>query len=503
MKAGFPGEFITLSRFDLEWLAGGKETVKQLAAIASLRMFSRKWLAFWVATLATDLLLAPVKGADGFAIRVEAPGSDKPADEVLQKAIDAAAEHGGGVVELGAGEFKLTRHAGDETVIIKSNVTLRGQGYATHLYLDPATPPNPLRYYPVRIGSESIPASNVVIENLRYTGNNAKIGGGSIMGFNARLGAPEALLLSCDNITVRNCWIYDAQQAAGCTKPGGMGYTQPARLASQFKNWCVYGNTIDTCGNKAVELDECNGGLIADNDIDNTFDGPQVIFGSRNVEIRGNHVRFTYTCINITDGSNHIRVIGNHVEPVPTIKKSNGGACLFFRTEPQPHVSEIFDIVVTGNVFRDQITTQKSTLKFNTRVESLGCTYHGMTITGNVFDGDVQFVDRLTPKMTTIRDIVFADNVCVGTIVSAPAQTMASRNVLVRGCILREPGECVVNASDWIWNSNSLPKGTLSVAAGAQGNILHDNVTAEPIRDAGSATDLAGNVVRAAASSSP
>lgn len=45
---------------------------------------------------------------------------------------------GGGVVLLGAGDFRLSRHADEETVIIKSNVTLRGQGYATHLYLDTA-----------------------------------------------------------------------------------------------------------------------------------------------------------------------------------------------------------------------------------------------------------------------------------------------------------------------------------------------------------------------------
>ena len=31
----------------------------------------------------------------------------------------------------------------------------------------------------------------------------------------------------------------------------------------------------DAC-NKAIEFDECNGGLIADNYIDNTRDGPQV-----------------------------------------------------------------------------------------------------------------------------------------------------------------------------------------------------------------------------------
>ena len=322
-------------------------------------------------------------------------------------------------MELGAGDFKLSRGPGDETIVIKSGVTLRGQGYATHIYLDPATPPQAARYYPVRIGSESTPASNVVIENLRYTGNNAKIGGGSIMGFNARLGAPAALLLSCDNVTIRNCWIYDAQQAAGCTKPGGTHYVEPERLASQFKNWRVCGNTIDTCGNKAIEFDETNGGLIADNDITNTFDGPQVICGSRNVQIRDNHVRFTNSGINITEGSHHIRVSGNHVEPVPTINPGTANGCLYIRTEPQPTMSVISDIVVTGNIFRDQTTRQKSLVKFNTRVESLGCTYRSMTLTGNVFDGNLELYDALTPAKTTIEDLVLADNVCEGDIVYA------------------------------------------------------------------------------------
>jgi hypothetical protein len=461
----------------------------------------RSWLIFLAGAFASFATLPSMARAEGFATLVAAPGPDALADDVLQKAIDTAAARGGGVVELGPGDFKLSRHAGDETIIIKSGVTLRGQGYATHLYLDPATPPNALRYYPVRIGSETIPASNAVIENLRYTGNNAKIGGGSIMGFNARLGDP-AVLLSCDNITIRNCWIYDAQQAAGCTKPGGPHYTEPARLASQFKNWRVCGNTIDTCGNKAIEFDECNGGLIADNYIDNTRDGPQVICGSRNVEFRDNVVYFTDTGINITEGSNHIRVSGNHVEPVASINKATANACLLFRTEPVEHVSEISDVLVTGNIFRDQTTTQKGTLKFNTRPQSQGCVYRAITITGNVFDGDVLMLDKRTPAMTAIEDILFADNICEGDLISVPARTMASSNVVVRGCILRKPGAYVLNADHWIWSGNTISNGTLTISAGADFNVIRDNVVAAPISDLGTATDVAGNVVRAPSPSS-
>jgi hypothetical protein len=75
----------------------------------------------------------PLASASRFELRVPAPGPDVIADSILQEAIDKVASKGGGVILLGAGDFKLSRHADDESVIIKSNVTLRGQGYATHL----------------------------------------------------------------------------------------------------------------------------------------------------------------------------------------------------------------------------------------------------------------------------------------------------------------------------------------------------------------------------------
>ncbi|MDZ4403414.1 right-handed parallel beta-helix repeat-containing protein [Prosthecobacter sp.] len=462
----------------------------------------------------------PLASASGFELRVPAPGPDAIADSILQEAIDKVASAGGGVVLLGAGDFKLSRHADDETVIIKSNITLRGQGHATHIYLDPKTPPNDLRYFPVRIGSATVPAHNVVIEHLRYTGNDKAIGGGSIMGFNARLDEKESLLLSCDNITVRHCWIYDAKQAAGCTKAATAmylakyvipaeeakeaavdpekvrtGYFDADRMATQFKNWQVYNNYIETCGNKAVELAECNGGLIADNHIVNVVDGPQVIFGSRNVQIRDNIVHFTRTGINITEGSHHIRVSGNHVEPMPEVSKKAVLPCLIFRTEPLPLRSTISDVVVTGNIFRNQHTHGKCTVRFVTRPEALSCVYEGIAVSGNVFDGDVQFCDVRTSGRTTIRDIVFADNVCEGALLSEPQETMASSHVVVRGNMLRQAGNMMLKASNWIWSSNTHVNGTLEIAPGARYNIIRDNVTAAPVTDKGTDTVLTGNVV--------
>lgn len=435
--------------------------------------------------------------AGAFEVRVPAPGPGVVADEILQKAIDAAAEKGGGVVLLGAGDFKLSRRSGDETVVLKTGIILRGQGYATHIYLDPATAPHEARYYPVRIGTETTPASQVVVENLRYTGNNARIGGGSIMGFNARLGAPSARLLSSENVTIRNCWIYDAQQAAGCTKDGILSYPDAARQETQFKNWQVCHNYIDTCGNKAVEFAECNGGLIADNHIVNVKAGPQVIFGSRNVQIRDNVVFYTNTGINITEGSNHIRVSGNHVEPAADINPGAAGPCLIFRTEPQPLTTAISDVVVSGNIFRNQQTQTRSVIRFQTRKEAIACTYRGITITGNVFDGDVDFLDAMSPAKTTVREILFTDNLCEGDITSVAQKTMASSRVIVRDNMLCKTGDYLLNASQWTWSGNTHTAGSLQIAEEARGSIIRDNQTAAPIADKGSATHLLNNLVTA------
>ncbi|TDU64588.1 Right handed beta helix region [Prosthecobacter fusiformis] len=440
----------------------------------------------------SDPILA--QPASGFEVRVSAPGPDVSADDVLQAAIDKVSTRGGGVVLLGAGDFKLSRKQGEQTVVIKSNVTLRGQGHATHIYLDPKTPSNPERYYPVRIGTDAVPAHNVVIENLRYTGNDKAIGGGSIMGFNARLDAPESLLLSCDNITVRHCWIYDAKQAVGCTKATAF-YMQADRIVAQFKNWQVHHNFIDTCGNKAIELGECNGGLIADNHIINTVDGPQVIFGTRNVQIRDNVVFFTRTGINVSEGSHHIRVSGNHVEPMPGRDHAQMATCLLLRTEPKRLHTRISDVGVTGNIFRNQSTPSKCTVSFLTNIDALSCVYEGLTFTSNVFDGDVQLFDKRMPDKTTIKDIVFADNICEGDLLSESQGKMMSSHVMVRANVLRKAGVCTLNASQWIWTGNTHVNGTLKIAPGAKDNIIRDNVTASPITDQDDGNSLVGNVV--------
>jgi hypothetical protein len=96
---------------------------------------------------------------------------------------------------------------------------------------------------------------------------------------------------------------------------------------------------------------------------------------------------------------------------------------------------------------------------------------------------------------TTLKDILFADNLCNGDLFSVPAITMASSTVVVRGNLLRHAGNITLNASEWVWSGNTHASGSLEVAAGSKANIVRDNITSAPITDLGAETQIIGNIV--------
>ena len=73
---------------------------------------------------------------------------------------------------------------------------------------------------------------------------------------------------------------------------------------------------------------------------------------------------------------------------------------------------------------------------------------------------------------------------------------MASSTVVVRGNLLRHAGIITLNASEWVWSGNTHANGTLDIAAGAQANIVRDNVTSTPVTDRGTESVLNANLVR-------
>lgn len=410
----------------------------------------------------------------------------------IQDAIDAAALAGGGVVYVPAGNYPLTKIAGEATLTLKSNVTIRGDGYGSHIYLDPNTPPDSARHYVMRVGSKTEAASNIVVEHIRLTVNNAEIGGGSLMGICARHDGPDKTIHS-DNIHVRNCFIYDAQIAVGCTKSAVTGPYPPERLAGQYRNWVVENCVLDLCGNKIIEYGECNFGLIRNNLITRCADGPQAIFHSRNILIEGNQISYTVSGINVTAGSNQITIVGNTVEADPSIAPSTVGPALYFRTEATAGTAYVqSDIRSIGNIYRDRYSTARRAFRTGTRVEVSSSVYERIAFIGDTFDGNVHLVDLLAPGTTTIRDVTFTNCTVTGDVVNVAESTMVSSDVSFQGCDLRGTGGYSIAASRWAVQ-NSRVRSPLSVLGTAQGTVVSGNRVTGGVTSTGSGHHVVDN----------
>jgi hypothetical protein len=431
----------------------------------------------------------------GPVIRVTSFGAvgDGVADDTsaIQGAIDAASVSGG-VVYLPAGEYRLTRQPGEATLTLKSNVTVRGDGVGTHIFLDPATPPDSARHYVMRVGGQNEAASDIVVEDLKLTVNNAAIAGGSLMGICARHDGTDKTIHS-DNVLVRNCHIVDSQIAVGCTKSAVTGPYPEARLNGQFRNWVVENCVLDLSGNKMIELGECDYGVIRNNLMTRCADGPQAIFHSRNILIDGNRINYTVSGINVTAGSNNITIIGNVVEADASIAATATSSALYFRTEATTATDYVqSDIRSIGNVYRDTRTNTKRAFRTGTRTEVSSSVYQRASFVGDTFDGAVQLADLLAPGTTTIRDFTFTNCTFLADIVTVPDSTMASADVTLVGCDLRRAAGYTINADRWSVQ-NCRIRGPVSVSATATAAIVTGNRVDGTITDAGIGSLVADN----------
>jgi len=425
----------------------------------------------------------------------------------IQAAIDAATAAGGGIVYLPTGEYRITRGSGTETIVLKSNVTIRGDGYGSHIFLDPTTAPNNTRYYPVRVGTDTAAVSNVVVDSIRLTINNSVIRANdpstsntdSLMGICARHdgGTPPTgslLLIHSDNIRVSNCYIYDAQIAVGCTKDGGVAGSTAARIAAQFQNWIVEDCVLDTCGNKMVEFGECNGGIIRHNIMTNCLDGPQAIFYSQNILFEGNRIDYSETGINIAAGSNNIDIVNNLVQANANIPKTSAGCGLFLRTEPTLGAAYVLsDVRSIGNTYRDTVSTPKRVFNFGTRTQVTSALYERITFQNDSFEGNVQFSDLQAPTLATVKSVMFEGCRFDADLANAANSTMASSEVAVRNCDLAGSSGYTVSASGWAFQNNRF-RSRLTIASASSATVAQGNIVTGGVTDSGTGSVLANNV---------
>lgn len=416
------------------------------------------------------------------------------ATEHIQSKIDAANAAGGGVVSVPPGQYLLTRSDDIAAITLKSNVVLRGSGPVTHLFLDPSTPANAVRYHVLRIGTATTGADNIMVEDLKLTANHAVIGGGSILGIGARHTGNK--VASSNNVTVRRCHVFDTQIAICASKDGGDSLEQGAdRLATQFSNWLVQDCVLDLCGNKMVEFSETNGARCVGNRMTRCYAGPQAIFFARNIVFEKNYVNYTDSGLNIAAGAHDIDIIGNTIEAHRSINRGTANGAIFFRTEPTSgRTYDIHDIRSRGNVYRDRYTAGRRVLKFQTRAETAAGLYRLVSFIGDTFDGAIHFDDATSPAKTTITEFLFSDCTVEGDFFNDASSTLAVyTDNEVRGCLFRKSGGYTLNASGWAITGNKF-KSPLTVSAGANNNVIQGNRIVGGLTDGGTGTVQANNV---------
>lgn len=421
------------------------------------------------------------------------PTGATPVDTALQTAFDMLASADSGTLFVPPGQYKLSRKPDGEAGQGYSAAIMRGVvegvGAASHFYLDPATTAaqNPTRYYPIRIGKNLEGTTGpVVFRNMKLTGNNALIGGSSVMGFAARHDESSSSTVHSDDVTVEGCHIYDTAVAVGCTKQANA-----ANVAYFNRGWRVLGNHIVTTSNKAIELGHCDGGWALDNDIVDAFDGPQTIFYSVNTWFQRNRVRYRNSGINIAQGSQRFSVVDNDVECMSTAANGAAAQAFFLRTEPNAGTSPVIQSgVIRGNRFvNNQAHTVMRAIQFQTRTEVTAATFQNLLFVDNLVDGILYFRDPTSPAKTTIQDVTLRGNRFTKAMDTVGQATCMVRRVRFESN--QFAAAQTINASDWQFRDDVFTGG-LTLSASAARNRGTVDAPGAAITDSGT-----GNVVTA------
>lgn len=422
-----------------------------------------------------------------------AAGNGKADDrKAIQAAIDAAAEAGGGVVFLPPGRYRVSRVPGAEpdswhALAVRTGVTFAGSGRAaTEIFYDDTVNPVPVpgttkamnpRVVVISIGTWKTAAHDVVVRDLRVTGNNQAIpftiGGGkySVIGIASRLdivGTPDLQPSDVQHITIENCNVVDVALGIGCNPRATVKDGDPKQPPSLPNDWKVLGCYVTNCTNKAIELFALNT-LITENFCYDVYDGPQIIGStSRRCIIRNNIVFYGETGISVTEGASDVLVEGNVLvglaeHPYPGAPKgtsslgANSLGALTIRREPVSAALTFSNIKVVANRIDASATTSKRAFGLHRHDYGSGCAYDAILFADNTVDGDVYAYDWGNPSASSGKRHVYRNNQIEGRLLttgyfSCPYMRLTGNNI-------DSSARHVINTDRGMWRDNVVNTG--------------------------------------------
>ena len=408
----------------------------------------------------------------------------------IQAAISAASSAGGGIVFFPAGHYLLSTTTSGQRygLTVPSNVILFGDGYATHLELTNAG--NASTYQNVvELSTASASASNLGVRNLRITANHSTLGAGHSK-YILCIGAHQDgdMTKHVDDVTLSDLWLVDSVAAIQCRKDGVSSGS--ARTATRHRRWSVRYNTIDTCTNKAIELQECQDSEITGNTCVNANSGPQVINYSTRIVVAHNHVEYSEQGIGVTEGCSDILVDANTC--ISTVASGSIGAGgILLRREPYTGTATASRIRITNNYVYNSHASG-ILFAFETRAGNTGVsTYEDVEIRGNIFKGtgNSYLYDKADATRSQATGLRVFDNHFVG-----PVLTHASGATGARIEHNRFASAHTANTDGWWYEGNDFDSTFTVVGAITQGPTNLGPVVV-------SGTAASGKVIKASSAS--
>lgn len=414
-------------------------------------------------------------------------------DTAIQQLFDMLKNVGGGTVMFQYGNYYITTpcHVWD-------NVRLTGVGRRAAMFSLPttvsATNPEPapetgaVRRMPVFfLGDYNTAVDNVTIDNLTFQCNDHLIGFSNqptnwVSTF-AALGqlqkdAPNSEVF--ENITFTNNTVFNSIVTIQIGLQG-LGSREPETYGYNVVNFTFTYNYIDGTSNKAVEVNSTDGALIHGNYGIMCQSGYQAIHFCRNIIMTDNYVEFEAEGLLMSNETVNSIMSGNIAvwtgeglkgppydsggsESVGIMLKNDYTSNATWGTWSRPHVTE--NITIDNNkIYMDGAATGSVAFSFRTKTNSVLNTWRNITISNNVFDGDIRFTPFLDNNNSVIDNILFYDN-DIDAFGSIDFSEVT--NVSVQGGVLRN-AFTVSGTNGWKFMGVNL-ENTLTFAAGSSGH---------------------------------
>lgn len=357
---------------------------------------------------------------------------------------DIAAAGGVNVVEGGAQRFTVARKnvtvtglQGMEVLfVLPANTTFNVQDGFT-VELDPASTPSSTGLLMFQTGAMN-DGGTAALKGATIITNNETIGGGSIWAWGNR--RPEQFQATTCNLVVDGASFKDSRVAITNARQRPV-----AALENQDKNWRLMNGYVEKCNNRAIELSQLDGALIANWVMRDVETAVHLLGYSRNIRIRnldavtrGSGLWINYGCQDIDLDGINLRVASGYDPSAGTIE---------FHSEPAPASYTVRNIRLrNGRLGVSPTGTYKRSLTFMLVSAATRVIWEDIKFKSFEFDGDVVIAPASNRGAGETRNIRFDDCDFHADFLNLPTSVYNAHDFTFVNCNFTSTKSMIINA---------------------------------------------------------